>query len=65
MRQHALRLFSLLIILLSAVIIPSAETQAQDQPAVTMTVGAGFDGKCKQGLWIPLRVVIENNGSDL
>lgn len=30
-----------------------------------MTVKAGFDGKFKDGGWIPVRVVLENNGADL
>lgn len=35
---------------------------AQNQPAVTMTLQAGFDGYYEIGFWLPLRVTLENDG---
>jgi len=39
--------------------------QAQDSGNVGLTARAGFDGYCKEGSWIPVRVTVENTGSDL
>lgn len=38
---------------------------AQSTPGFSMTVKAGFDGKLKDGQWIPVRVQLENNDADL
>jgi hypothetical protein len=39
--------------------------QAQGPTPLTITVKAGFDGKYKDGQWVPVHVVLENNGPDL
>ena len=35
------------------------------QGAVTLEAQAGFDGYCKSGHWLPIRVTLENQGMDL
>ncbi len=32
---------------------------------ITLSAAAGFDGYCKDGNWLPVRVQVENNGPDL
>ncbi len=44
---------------------PSNSAFAQSANGFTMTVKAGFDGKIKDGHWIPVRITLENNGTDL
>jgi hypothetical protein len=38
---------------------------AQDGGDVSLAAQAGFDGYCKERSWIPVRVTMENTGSDL
>lgn len=38
---------------------------AQAGAEVTLKAQAGFDGYCKEGNWIPLRVTMQNSGPDL
>jgi hypothetical protein len=38
---------------------------AQSDNGVQMTVRAGFDGLCKDGDWIPVKVTLENQGENL
>ena len=47
------------------IIAQSGSALAQGAGGLTMTVKAGFDGKFKDGQWIPVRVTLENNGADL
>ena len=39
--------------------------RAQDPGNVSLTARAGFDGYCKEGNWIPVKVTVENSGADL
>ena len=36
--------------------------QAQDDPRVTLSVRAGFDGYYKEGMWVPVQVQVANDG---
>jgi hypothetical protein len=38
--------------------------QAQEDAAITLTARAGFDGYYKEGLWVPVRVTLANDGPD-
>jgi len=68
-KKHTLFLFLLCGILVNLLlgfgIRPSASAFAQGADGLTMTVQAGYDGKFKDGLWIPVRITLENNGTDL
>ncbi len=44
---------------------PSDLAFAQSANGFSMTVEAGFDGKIKDGQWIPVRIILENQGDDL
>lgn len=58
----------LLIVTLAAFAPPSwsgRTGRAQGAGKVTLQVQAGFDGYCKAGQWIPVRVTVENQGADL
>ncbi|RPI30406.1 MAG: hypothetical protein EHM70_13975 [Chloroflexota bacterium] len=37
----------------------------QDAAKVTIQAEAGFDQRCKEGFWFPVRVTLENNGPNL
>ncbi len=50
------------ILILALTLTPPLTGRAQNQDGVTMTAQAGFDGTCKEGRWIPVRVTLENNG---
>jgi len=56
------------VILLCAVTLTFARgggVHAQGEGGVTLTARAGFDGYCKEGEWIPVRVTVENSGADV
>src|SRR5512133_303749 len=36
---------------------------AQNSNGVSLTAQAGFDGYCKNNAWLPVRVVLENQGN--
>ncbi|MBN2146794.1 MAG: hypothetical protein JW726_05375 [Anaerolineales bacterium] len=58
----------LLVSLLSIFILATSlgnPAQAQQQSDIILTAEAGFDGLCKDGAWIPVRVTVENNGPNL
>lgn len=38
---------------------------AQQGPEVTLTARAGFDGRYKDGRWIPIRITVANDGPDV
>jgi len=54
--------FLLILLIIVSLLVEAQPAQASQQPGITMTVEAGFDGNYKEGCWIPIRVVIENNG---
>lgn len=39
--------------------------EAQSENNIKISADVGFDGLCKTNRWFPVRVVLENNGSDL
>jgi hypothetical protein len=53
-----------LVTLLAAPLVSRAAPAAQDTGLV-LAVNAGFDGYYKDGLWMPVRVLLENNGPDV
>lgn len=62
--QHTLpilMLFNISLLIFACV----GSVQAQDSGNVGLTARAGFDGYCKEGSWIPVRVTVENTGTDL
>ncbi|HEX9027761.1 MAG TPA: hypothetical protein VF823_01220, partial [Anaerolineales bacterium] len=59
---HILALATLLSVLVSGLGQPAL---AQSPAGVSLTAQAGLDGICKNGQWIPIRVQVENQGSDL
>ena len=38
---------------------------AHQDPGLTLTLSAGFDGYYKDGLWTPVNILVENNGQDV
>jgi hypothetical protein len=56
------RFFILLLVALIGV-VPAVDASAEDK--VTMDVRAGFDGYYKLGSWIPISVVIANEGAEI
>ena len=42
-----------------------AHALAQGSTGLTITAEAGFDGKYKEGQWVPVHVVLQNDGPDL
>ncbi|MCD4685876.1 MAG: hypothetical protein K8S97_08065, partial [Anaerolineae bacterium] len=55
----------LIILLLLVPLLLGAAPLRQDQPAITLTVAAGYDGFFRPGQWIPLRVTMSNDGDSL
>ncbi len=55
----------LIILLLLVPLLLGAAPLRQNQPAVTLTVSAGYDGFFRPGQWIPLRVMVSNDGDSL
>jgi hypothetical protein len=53
-----------LVLTLAAPLVGRAAPSAQDARPV-LNVNAGFDGYYKDGLWMPVRVLLENNGPDV
>ena len=53
---------SVIIVLLTFV---GPAQASQPQSDFTMTAEAGFDGNCKAGNWIPIRVIVENSGPNV
>jgi len=53
------------LMLFCAVMIPSVgKVSAQTQGAIKITARAGLDGTCRLGEWLPVRVMVENKGTD-
>lgn len=48
---------------MSLILSCNAPASAQSNDAIAIEISAGFDGYYKEGHWIPIRVVVENNGS--
>lgn len=53
------------VVLLGFFLWETESVWAQTADEVVVTAEAGFDGKYKDGQWIPVRVTLENNGADL
>src|SRR5688500_7751405 len=57
---------SLLVRVLAALLFGLATwtspARAQNEPRVTLSVRAGFDGYYKEGRWVPVQVHVENDG---
>ena len=56
---------TLLLLMLSPFFLLPHAVEAQSQSGVSMTAWAGFDGFCKEGNWIPVRVILENQGESI
>jgi hypothetical protein len=54
----------LFALLLSSLGLPLV-VYAQSETGLTLTARPGFDGYCKDGNWMPVRVEVENTGADL
>ena len=54
----------LFALLLSSLGLPLV-VYAQSEAGLTLTARPGFDGYCKDGSWMPVRVEVENTGADL
>ncbi len=52
-------------LLFFAALLPAREVQAQTGENIALSASIGLDGYCKSDRWFPVRVVVENNGSDL
>jgi hypothetical protein len=68
MHKRFTQLWPFLLALLIALALQAFSWPAQTgqpQGLFTMTVEAGFDGNCKEGRWVPLRVIIENSGPSI
>ena len=61
--SSALLVLALLVSLALAQV--PALAQVLDQPAVTLSVDAGFDGYYRVGQWLPVSVLIQNDGPSL
>lgn len=55
----------LLLLMIGLLLALPGVAEAQSQPGVTLTAWAGFDGFCKDGSWIPVRVTLENQGESI
>lgn len=55
----------LIILLLLVPLLLGAAPLRKKQPAVTLTVSAGYDGFFRHGQWIPLRIMMSNDGENL
>ncbi len=60
-------LFLCVLLAISFALRPGSEQTARAQGigGVTLHAQAGFDGYCKEGKWIPVRVTVENQGAGL
>ena len=38
---------------------------AHAQGSVTITAQAGLDNLCKAGMWLPVKITVENSGADV
>lgn len=63
-RIAVMRKLLLWILLLGLTLLPSAALSAQ-QDLVAMTVKAGFDGRFRENLWMPIQVSVTNNGDPI
>jgi hypothetical protein len=55
----------LLFLWLCALCAPMARgVSAQAGETITLAAQAGFDGMCRNGAWLPVRVTVENTGGD-
>jgi hypothetical protein len=52
----------LLFFLLAALLIPDAGRAQEENGLISLSATAGFEGYCRDGSWIPVRVRIENQG---
>jgi len=52
-------------VLLAQAFSAPAQAHPTTQQTVVLNLRAGFDGKCKDPGWLPLRVLVENKGNDL
>ncbi|HTP02673.1 MAG TPA: hypothetical protein VMJ64_14955 [Anaerolineales bacterium] len=55
----------LIVVAVALAAFLAAPARAQSGGGVTMAVEAGFDGYCKEGAWMPVRVTLANDGPDL
>jgi len=55
----------LLLIMLSPLLLLPHAAEAQSQNGVSLTAWAGFDGFCKESNWVPVRVILENQGESI
>ena len=55
----------IILLLLIAVTLFPRVIFAQGQNGVKLSAQAGFDGICKENHWIPIRVVMENQGQNI
>lgn len=53
----------LFFFMLCALLI-STDVSAQTGGTIKLDAQAGFDGACKTGTWLPVRVTVENSGAD-
>ncbi len=56
---------SVLLFLIGLLLFLPNVVKAQSQTGVSLTAQAGFDGYCKENSWIPVRVIIENQGDSM
>lgn len=66
-QRHVIQSISLLLALAVLLSLPRpgrAAPSTQDS-GLALSVSAGFDGYYKDGLWMPVRVLLENNGPDV
>ncbi|HUF38090.1 MAG TPA: hypothetical protein VMN57_06175 [Anaerolineales bacterium] len=54
-----------LVILLLAIAAPAQAPAHAQADGLLITGEAGLDGFCKEGAWMPVRVVVENDGDDI
>jgi hypothetical protein len=57
-----------MILLVLLLLVPGGEdsiARAQAESGVNLTAGSGLDGYCRTGAWIPIRILLENSGTDI
>src|SRR3954470_2355990 len=62
-----MKCYALVIVILGivAALACAAPAAAQDQPAITIDVQAGYDGAYRIGDWFPVTMTIANDGPDV
>ena len=65
MKRKSLFLITTILALAGFLATAWGTAQANQQSGVSLTARVGFDGYCKESMWIPVHITVENNGADV